>query len=189
MSDVEAERYGEPQDASSVLGSADAPGPGAAEIGGGAEPEAPEQDPARAEAEARVPKAFDPRYREKLIGLLYLGRLEDTFTWAGHTFVIRTLTVGEQIEAGLLIQPALGTRVEMKAHASSMVAAGLVSVDGQPLITPLTIADPTMREKYTYLLEKWHSVAVDVVYSRIYELEVEARRLTDALGEAVSQGA
>lgn len=131
---------------------------------------------------------FDPRYREPLSGMIYIGRLEDTFDWGGHRFVVRTLTLGEQIEAGLLIKPTLGTRVEMKAHQAATVAAGLISVDGNPLMLPIGNAEIEHRDKYQYLMKNWHAPTIDVVYSRIYRLELRARELVDALGEADGQG-
>ena len=183
MSDAEAQRYGSgPRSAESVLGEPSSPAP---------KPEAtePEAQPQQAAAEQPKDYSLDPRYREPLMGLIYVGHLEDTFDWGGHRFHIRTLTAGEQIEAGLLIQPALGTRVEMKAHQASWVAAGLITVDGQPLITQLGPKEIEHRERYFHLLKHWHPPTIDLVYSHIYRLELQIRELVDALGEAGGQGA
>lgn len=138
--------------------------------------------------EPRAKREFDPRYRERLQGLLYLGHLEDSFTYAGHQFRVRNLTAGETIEAGVLIKSALGTRVELKAWSSAVAAAGIISVDGQPLIVPLMAgAEPSLEEKYRLIL-KWYEPIVQRVYDAVTALEEEARRMVDALGEAGGQG-
>jgi len=180
--DIETSQYGSPRSAQDVLGASQEP-----EVPQDA-PEAGSAQEAPPAAATTPPKAFDARYRDPLTGLIYLGRLEDTFEWGGHSFRIRTLTSGEIIRAGLLIKPALGTRAEMKAHQASWVAGGLISVDGQPLVMPLGTKEITQEEKYRYILENWHSITIDTVYTRIYELEAVARELGDALGEARSQG-
>lgn len=144
-------------------------------------PEEPVQEPAKA-------KEFDARHRERLTGLLFLGRLEDEFEWLGHKFVIRTRTAGEQIEAGLITQPTVGTRMEMKAWQCATVAAGVMSVDGAAIVTPLRAdLDVPLRERYNEVL-RWYQPVVDQVYERVLALEIEARELVDAMGEAYGQG-
>lgn len=150
------------------------------------EPEEPAQAPPETQERA---KAFPERWRERLTGLMFLGRLEEDVEWLGHKFVIRTRTAGEQIEAGIVMQPAVGTRVEMKAWQAATVAAGLSSVDGGPLIVPLNInVEVSLRERYEYILKNWYPPTIDVLYQRILALEVEARELVDAMGEAFGQG-
>lgn len=183
--DIETQAYGSPRSAQEVLAGAQGsqdPNPAYE-----AAQEPPEAAPGPVVEEPPT-KAFDPRHREALTGLLYLGRLEDTFEWGGHTFHIRTLTAGEQIRAGIMIKPALGTRVEMKAYQSATVAAGLITVDGEPIVVPLGTDDVLHKQQYDYILAKWHALTIDAIYTRIYELEIEARKVADALGEALRQG-
>ena len=187
--DIETQRYGAPRSAADVLGASSGPQGEPEPQGPTEEPSAPQAaEQAAPEPEQKPLRQFDPRYREALTGMIYLGRLEDRFEWGGHAFHIRTLTAGETIEAGILIKPALGTRQEMKAHQAATVAGGLVSVDNQPLILPLGTDEITQQAKYVHLLKNWNALTIDMVYSRIYALEIEAKMVADALGEAHSQG-
>lgn len=144
----------------------------------------PEEEP-QASPEPPPLKAFPERHKEALTGLMFLGRLEEEFEWLGHKFVIRTRTAGEQIECGVLIQPTVGTRLEMKAWEASVVAASVVSVDGMPIITPVDLSrTPTLRERYDYVITNWYPPVIDAVYERAYALEQEMRAVVAAMGEA-----
>lgn len=132
-------------------------------------------------------KEFPKEHREAFRGLIYLGRLEDTFDWAGHNFTVRTLTSLEHIISGMLIKPYLGTRVESRAWQASIVAAGTVHVDGEPLYVPLGAREEpseVLRKKFQYVIENWHPSTVDALHRRIAALEIEAREVLAAMGKA-----
>lgn len=144
----------------------------------------PEPQAAPEEPQEERKGEFDPRHRQDLTGLLYLGRLESSFTYAGHDFRVRTLSAGETIEAGELIKPSLGTRIEFRAWAAAQAAAGIISVDGQPLIVPLVAgAEPTLEEKYRYVL-KWYEPIIQRVHHEISVLEGRAQEILEAMGKA-----
>lgn len=150
-------------------------------------PDEPVEAEPEDDAEDRPLKEFPEEHREAFQGLIYLGRLEDTFDWAGHNFTVRTLTSLEHIISGMLIKPYLGTRVESRAWQASIVAAGIVQVDGEPLYAPLGAREEpseVLRKKFQYVIENWHPTTVDALHRRIAALEIEAREVLAAMGKA-----
>src|SRR5690606_3529884 len=119
-------------------------------------------------------------------GLLYIGRLTDDFYWLGHHFVIRTLTMGEIIEVGLLHKEYAGSLADVKAYQAAVVAGCVVSVDGKPLPMPLTNdpQDTELINKFQYVLRSWYPPTLDVVYERYLLLEARANQVIEAMGKA-----
>jgi len=136
--------------------------------------------------ETKTPKEFDPRVRQSFDGLLYLGRLEDTFDVYGHEFVIRTMTTDEVLEVGLIIKPWQGTTTELRAYQAAMVAACVTRVDGRPISIPLTNdpSDSPLRNRFDYIRQHWFPPVLDVVYEHYLELENEVEKVLGAMGEA-----
>src|SRR5690606_21537006 len=116
---------------------------------------------------------FDPRFREDFEGLLYLGRLTDSFTWLGHRFTIRTLTTGEVLEVGLLHRPYVNSYADVKAYQAAVVAACVEQVDGQPMPMPITneVTDTESLTRFQYVLRAWFPPTLDAIYERYLLLE------------------
>lgn len=129
---------------------------------------------------------FDPKYRDPLLGLLYLGALTDEFDWLGHHFKIRTLTTGELAEVALLAKPYADSEAALKAWQAAIVAACVMTVDDQPLAVPLTseVDDSLVRAKFRYVMTKWFPPVLDVVYTRYVGLEYTVRDVIEAMGKA-----
>lgn len=129
---------------------------------------------------------FDPKVRQDFEGLLYLGRLTDSFTWLGHRFVIRTLSAGDILEVGLLHKPYVGSLADVKAYQAALVAACVVEVDGKPMPTPLTNerADTELVNRFEYVLRSWFPPTLDAVYERYRLLEARVEEVIEAMGKA-----
>ncbi len=129
---------------------------------------------------------FDQRVREDFEGLLYLGKLEATFEWMGHKFVIRTLTVGEVLEIGLLHKEYVGTLTDVKAYQAALVAACVVKIDRKSLPFPLTNEDDDtpLRNRFEYVLRSWFPPTLDAVYEQYLLLEERVERVMEAMGKA-----
>jgi hypothetical protein len=169
---------------SSPAQSSDAPGFGDTS---GADGEPPEQAPQGTEEppdEEPLPE-FDPRWTKEFEGLLYLGRLTDTFTLWGHTFVIRTLTTEELAEVGLIVAKYQGTRAENAVYQAAIVAASVVTVDGQPLPRAITVdtTDELATVKFPYVMRNWMPPVKEAVYNKSFGLELKVRQVLAALGE------
>lgn len=146
-------------------------------------------EPHRVDDETDEPEPlpeFDPRYKQDFEGLLYLGRLTDTFTWLGHTFTIRTLTSGEVMEVGLLHKPYVGTLADVKAYQAAVVAACVLEVDHKPMPVPVTNdpSDTALVGKFQYVMQSWFPPTLDVVYDRYMLLEERVERVIEAMGKA-----
>lgn len=129
---------------------------------------------------------FDPKVREDFEGLMFLGALSDEFEWMGHTFLIRTLRVGEVLEVGLLHREYVGTVTDVKAYQAAVVAACVMQVDGRSMPFPITIedADTALRNRFQYVLDKWFPPVLDVIYEKYLLLEARVERVMAAMGKA-----
>jgi len=129
---------------------------------------------------------FDPKVREDFEGLLYLGRLSRTFTWAGHDFTIRTLSIEETLEVGILSQPYRGTLSELKAYQAALVACCVTAVDGRPMPVPITDSprDTSAANRFQYVLRHWLPPVLDAVYEEYLHLEGRVGKVIQAMGKA-----
>lgn len=137
------------------------------------------------EEEKPLPQ-FDEKFKQALDGLMYLGRLEDEFSWLGHRYVIRTLTTDEILQIGIITKPYLGTLSEVKAYQAAVVAACIVTVDGKSLAVPMTneAADTALRNRWDYVRNHWFPPLLDYVYEQYLLLEDLVRQVLDAMGKA-----
>ena len=132
------------------------------------------------------PVEFDPRMREDFVGLLYIGALKKRFVWMGHEFLIRSLGTNDVIEAALLQQPYMGTMGEIKAYQAACVAACLISVDGQPMPTPITdeVTDTRLATRFRYVLDHYQPILIDVIYGELMKVEAKVNEVLAAMGKA-----
>lgn len=129
---------------------------------------------------------FDPKHREAFEGLLYLGRLQDTFSLWGHTFVVRTLTTEQLAEIGLLVKPYQGSAVENAVYQSAVVAASVVTVDGKALPSAITIddSDTLGAVRFPYVMRNWMPPVREAVYNKCLALEYLVREVLTSMGKA-----
>lgn len=164
--------------------SSDAPGFGGTS-GNDTEQPAPEASAPQEKPEDPLPE-FDPKYREPFTGLLYLGRLQETFILWGHKFVVRTVTTEQLAEIALITKPYLGTAEEQAIYQSAVVAACVVTVDGEQIPGSIMVDDTgeLTKVKYPYVARNWMPPVREEVYNRIFALEVLSRRVLEAMGKA-----
>jgi hypothetical protein len=129
---------------------------------------------------------FDTRWREPFEGLVFLGRLQKTFRWMGHKFLIRTLVTDEVLEVGLLHAQYVNTLADVKAYQAAVVAACVIKVDDQPMPLPITDdqVDTPLAARFEYVLKHWFPPILDVVYEEYLELEVTVNKVLAAMGKA-----
>jgi hypothetical protein len=124
---------------------------------------------------------FPERWQADYIGLIYLGYLEEEVQIPHHKFLIRTLTVGEKIQVSRIVKDVQDTLGFNRAYKAAVVAAGLLSVDGMPIVTPEK-NKPLVRDKYEYVICEWHDMIVDLLYRAIDKLELRAIQVGYELG-------
>ena len=185
--------YDPPEDPESVQPTSTSPAPsttGPGDDGGtpgadGEPQEAPQGSGEEPDDEAPLPE-FDPKHREAFTGLLYLGRLQETISLFGHTFVIKTLTTEELAEIGLIVKRYSGTNAENAVYQAAVVAASVVSVDGQPLPGAITVdaSEELTTVKFPYVLRNWLPPVREALYNKSFGLELTVRRVLASMGEA-----
>jgi hypothetical protein len=146
------------------------------------------------EAEDKNPFAeLDPRVQEDIDGLIWLGHLQDTFSFAGHDFVMRTLRGDEDLAAGLITKEYVETLGQARAWAWAKVALSLVAIDGDDTFCP-PIGHSKVdfaRQRFQYVTSKWHWVLGAYLYQRYVDLEarqIEAVKAIENLSKGSQQG-
>jgi len=125
---------------------------------------------------------FDTKWQKDFEGLLYLGKLEKEITTIPmHKFVVRTLTVNEQLEVLLITQPYADGIGYAKAYRAAVVAAGLVSVDGKELV-PTDKNSNILRQKWDYVTNGWYEPVIDILYEEIDGLHARMIEVCQEIG-------
>lgn len=112
-----------------------------------------------------IPQQEDP-IPEGIVGLIYVGNLDGTIKVADHEIRVRTLRIGEELEASFLANKWAETGDAGRALATALVAAAIVSVDGKPLLESLGPQDQTLEAKFDYIRRNWYWVSVRAVYQK-----------------------
>lgn len=140
--------------------------------------------------EVRDPFAeFDPRVREDVDGLIWLGYLEDEFSFCGHHFVIHTLKGDDELNAGLVAKEYVETFSQARAWAWAKVCLALSAVDGNPNFCPPIGPDKKAfaRARFAWCTSQWHWPLTEYIYGRYVDLEARQLAALRAL-ESLSQG-
>lgn len=149
-------------------------------------PEAPPQEEQTPLAE--VSSEFDPRHRDNFVGLLYLGKLEDMCTIAGHRFRLATPNLRDRLAMGPLHKTYANTVVGEMAWRTITVAAYLREIDGQAAPEPLNSRDEPVAVRLRWVLDSIHSdEMIGLIYQQALLISAQVHELTealDALGEA-----
>ncbi len=104
-------------------------------------------------------------------GLLQLGHLTDTVRIGNHEIRIRTLKIGEELNAALVANKYKETVEEGRALATALVAASVTSVDGEPLLgQSLGPRDNSPEAKFDYILTNWYWETVNQVWTAYNQL-------------------
>ncbi len=143
---------------------------------------APTDSPTGTDAEEVV--EFDPKYRLPFEGLLFIGKVSRTFKWLGHEFVIRTPRMDEILEVGQLHEPYNTSVADVKAYQSLILAACIVSIDGQPLPIPISNDVSALQAKFEYIKTHWYPWTLDKLFQEYLNLDSEVKAVHDALGKA-----
>jgi len=139
------------------------------------------------EAAFDVPVFEEPEIQEDPIAddtysLLQLGYLTDTVTIGTHVIRIRTLKIGEELNAALLANKYKDTAEEARAFATALVAGSIVSVDNAPLLGELLgPRDDALEAKFDFILANWHWEPINRLWVKYNELLNRVRESADEL--------
>jgi hypothetical protein len=132
---------------------------------------------------------FPPEVRDDVEGLMWLGYLEDEFTFCGHHFVIRTLRGDEELLATLVTKEFVETLGQAKAYVWAQIALALSAVDGDSDFCPPVSNNKReyARARFQYCTGKWFWPLATFIYGKYTAL---LERQTEALArvEDLSNG-
>ncbi len=136
---------------------------------------------AEAEIESNVQESVFPKEMvEDLKGLLFVGKLQEEHEFAGHRFLMHTLTEGEILRVGQLCQPYKGTSVELNARRLYTIAASIESVDGEPMLKSYKPEPDPIYEKGEEV-KMWYPATIAYLYSKYIDMETSATEVANAL--------
>ena len=118
------------------------------------------------EEESRmVDESIDSSVKTDIENLLTNGYISQEITIAGHEFVLRTLTIGEELAVAEISDEYDGNFAQTKAVATATVAASLESIDGRPLMHSLgPDVKSNIRKKFQYIRNKWYWIIISELY-------------------------
>lgn len=119
---------------------------------------------------------------------MWLGHLETEVRFAGHTFIIRTLKAGEELEAALVAKEFQETFGQVKGTAWAHLAAAVVSVDGKEDFCPPIGPDSKqhLRAKFHWMTENWYWPVGEYLFTEYANLVGKQSEAIEAL-ESLSQ--
>lgn len=107
----------------------------------------------------------NPSLRTDIENLLINGSISVEVQLAGHSFVLKTLTIGEELTIAEICKAYEGNFAQAKAIATATVAAALESIDGRPLMHKLGPDElSTIRQKFQYIRSKWYWIIISELY-------------------------
>lgn len=125
-----------------------------------------------------IEEQIPPVTRGNLDNLLINGKITETISFGGHEFIMRTLTVGEELAISAICSGYEGTLAQGRALATATVAAALESVDGLPLVQSMG-PDPSVaiRQKFNFIKNRWYWNIIAHLYQeymKLLEKQLEA---------------
>lgn len=130
---------------------------------------------------------FPAQQSDDIHSLVYLGYLEETIQKFGHTFTLKTLDAGEELEVALLGEKYSKTIAAARALAMATVAASLQYVDGEPFVHTL---GPNDRDSLALKFQKvrnYYWPTVEGLYLEYQKLQLRAYKAFEAF-EDLSDG-
>lgn len=139
--------------------------------------DAPDADDTILEPHEFSATAFTPEEKKVFEEALVIGFKEKTVEVFGHSVVIKTTSVREDLKVSSIIKPFEGTKGLVKAFKTATVAASLVSIDGEPFYTPIGFSDhdEIVNRKFEKLLD-YYSIFVEEVFNHVTALAEEVEK-------------
>ena len=129
------------------------------------------QDLTEEEKDIEIESEIDSLLKNDIENLLTSGSISKEINVAGHVFVMRTLTIGEELAIAQACRDYEDTTAQAKAIATATVAAALETIDGRVVMKSLG-PDPTsnIRQKFQYIRNKWYWIVIAELYEHYVNL-------------------
>lgn len=144
---------------------------------------------AEAKEIAEKAKREDPVLSEEeeteIIDLVHAGRKERVVQVFNRKIHLRTLTIEEELKVSDITRQFLGSDGYPRAYRTAIVAAAIRSIDNELLFNPISAEEMEniIVKKYEKLLG-YYPLAVDQIYARYREMELELLELVEKLGKS-----
>lgn len=137
-----------------------------------------------ARAAAENPELTDQE-EDEAVDLIHAGRKEKFVDIFGRRIQLRTLTIEEELKVSEITKQYIGSDGYPRAYRTAVVAAAIRTIDGQLLFNPISESefDELIRKKFEKLLD-YYPLAVDQIYARYRDMELELLALVEKLGKS-----
>lgn len=116
--------------------------------------------------------------------LMTVGRRSKSIDVLGHTVVIQSLRVADDLRIGLWCKKYEETRGFQRAYQLGVCAAGIRTIDGKPLYESLTpSAEDEIFESKVEKLQDYYPIVINQIYNSIIGLDAEFAELAMKLGK------
>lgn len=116
--------------------------------------------------------------------LVTVGKRSKTVEVMGHTVMVESLTVADDLRIGLWCKQYEETRGLSRAYQLAVCAAGVRAIDGQPIFQSLreTGQDESFSNKVEYLKD-FYPIVISQLYDAITKLDAEFAEFATKLGK------
>lgn len=129
-------------------------------------------DPWNQGGEAQSLSDFPPEVQQDVNGLMFLGHLEETYHFCGHSFTLRTIKGGEELAASLVCKEFNDTLGQARAWTWAVLAQSVTTIDGDedwcPDISNNDLVNA--RARFSYLSNNWYWPSAAFLFSKYGEL-------------------
>jgi hypothetical protein len=118
---------------------------------------------------------LSPEEQVMFASLLTCGRRSKTLHILDHTVVVESLCGDDDLRIGLYVQRYTGTLGEQRAYQIAVVAAGIRSIDGKPVVQSLfedATADALFDQK-AEMVAKMYPTVIARIYRAVFDAEKE----------------
>lgn len=126
-----------------------------------------------------------PEERLLFSQLITVGQRTKTIDVMGHTVVVQSLRVSDDLRIGLYCRPYEGSKMEHRAYQLAACAAGIRSIDGMPLYQSMTTTegDDEVFAHNVKLLGDYYPIVITEIYREVLSLDQEFAELAIKLGK------
>lgn len=117
--------------------------------------------------------------------LLTIGQRTKTINVFDHTVVVQSLRVSDDLRISLYTKKYEDSRGLARAYQLAVCAAGVQSIDGQPIFQPLSqnASEDEAFDKKAEYLQDFYPIVINQMYNAILALDTEFMELAEKLGK------
>lgn len=123
---------------------------------------------------------------DEAVDLINAGRKEKFVELFGRMIHLCTLTIEEELKVSEITKPYIGSDGYPRAYRTAVVAAAIRTIDGQLFFNPMSDSEfeEIIRKKFEKLIS-YYPLAVDQIYARYRDMELELLALVEKMGKSL----